>query len=499
MARPATALRAGSLSRRPREPRSARWSPARPPALPRQAKRRYAIVGTGVRAIGMWGRPILRDYPDLVELVGLCDINPLRVEVAKRQMGATCPTFTNFDEMLTKAKPDLLMVTTVDAFHSEYLVRAMERGIDVMTEKPMVIDETQCQAVLDAEKRTGRKIVVTHNYRYAPKHQKIKELLMGGEIGKITSVDFNWFLDTSHGADYFRRWHRLRAKSGSLWVHKATHHFDLINWWLDAEPVQVSALGSLANYGKSGPFRHTNCRPCPHKRQVLVSTGTSTRARNLVELYNDCESADGYQRDGCVFKEDIDIFDTMNAVVKYSNGVNMSYSVNTFMPIEGYYLAFNGTKGRLEVRDYERQPWDPGEETSDARDQELRQAREDRRAERDRRPRRRRPAAARPDLQEDRRARAHAPARLARRRDVVPDRHRRPQEHRQRPADQDRRPGEAVVDSGCTVTERNRSHDSADRRRSGTRSAPTGARDRLNPRFACSVVTPASCAPFRPR
>ena len=47
-----------------------------------QAKRRYAIVGTGVRAIGMWGRPILRDYPDLVEMVGLCDINP-RVEVAK--------------------------------------------------------------------------------------------------------------------------------------------------------------------------------------------------------------------------------------------------------------------------------------------------------------------------------------------------------------------------------------------------------------------------------
>ena len=118
-----------------------------------QAKRRYAIVGTGVRAIGMWGRPILRDYPDLVEMVGLCDINPLRVEVAKKQMGASCPTFTDFDDMLNKAKPDVVMVTTVDAFHSQYLVRAMERGIDVMTEKPMVIDEAQCRAVLDAEKQ----------------------------------------------------------------------------------------------------------------------------------------------------------------------------------------------------------------------------------------------------------------------------------------------------------------------------------------------------------
>ncbi|HEY7501993.1 MAG TPA: Gfo/Idh/MocA family oxidoreductase [Vicinamibacterales bacterium] len=324
-----------------------------------QAKRRYAIVGTGVRGIGMWGRPIVRDYKDIVEFVGLCDINPLRVEAAKAQIGVSCPTFTNYDEMLDKAKPDLVMITTVDAFHSQYLVRTLERGIDVMTEKPMVIDETQCRAVLDAEKKSGRKIVVTHNYRYAPKHQKIKELLMGGEIGKITSVDFTWFLDTTHGADYFRRWHRLRSKSGSLWVHKATHHFDLINWWLDADPVQVSAIGTLSNYGKAGPFRHTNCRSCPHKEKCPYYWDITTQ-KQLVDLYVKCESADGYQRDGCVFKEDIDIFDTMNAVVRYSNGINMSYSTNTFMPVEGYYLAFNGTKGRLEIRDYERQPWNPG-------------------------------------------------------------------------------------------------------------------------------------------
>jgi predicted dehydrogenase len=327
------------------------------------AKRRYAIVGTGVRGIGMWGRPIVRDYSDLVEFVGLCDINPLRVEVAKKQIGVSCPTFTNFDEMLTKAKPDLVMVTTVDAFHSQYLVRTMERGIDVMTEKPMVIDEVQCRNVLAAEKKTGRKLIVTHNYRYAPKHQQIKELLMAGEIGTITSVDFNWFLDTSHGADYFRRWHRLRSKSGSLWVHKASHHFDLINWWLAADPVQVSALGSLSNYGKAGKIRHTDCRSCPHKKECSYYWDI-TRSANLVALYTDCESADGYKRDGCVFKEDIDIFDTMNAVVRYSTGVNMSYSVNTFMPVEGYHLAFNGTKGRLEIRDYERQAWDPGEETA---------------------------------------------------------------------------------------------------------------------------------------
>jgi predicted dehydrogenase len=325
-------------------------------------KRRYAIVGTGVRGIGMWGRPIAQQYADVAEFVGLCDINPLRVEVAKQRIGVSCPTFTDFDRMIDQAKPDLLMVTTVDGYHSEFIVKAMQRGIDVMTEKPMVIDEKQCQAVLDAERRSGRNLVVTFNYRYAPKHATVKELLMAGRIGKITSVDFSWYLDTRHGADYFRRWHRLRSKSGSLWVHKATHHFDLVNWWLDADPVQVSAFGSLQQYGRSGPFRHTTCRGCPHQAKCPYFWDI-TQDKGLTELYVNCESADGYHRDGCVFKEDIDIFDTMNAIVRYSSGVTMSYSVNAFMPVEGYRVAFNGTKGRLEVRDYERQAWDPPEDT----------------------------------------------------------------------------------------------------------------------------------------
>jgi predicted dehydrogenase len=332
------------------------------PALAAQKKRRYAIVGTGVRATGMWGRPVAKEYADVVEFVGLCDINPLRAEAAKKQMGVSCPTFTDFDEMVNKTRPDLLMVTTVDGYHSEYIVRGLERGLEVMTEKPMTIDEKQCQSVLDAERKAGRNLIVTFNYRYAPKHQKIKELLMAGVVGKITSVDFSWYLDTTHGADYFRRWHRLRSKSGSLWVHKATHHFDLINWWLDADPVQVSAFGSLQNYGKSGPFRHTTCRGCPHQAKCPYYWDI-TKDQALTDLYVKCESADGYTRDGCVYKEDIDIFDTMNAIVRYSSGVTMSYSVNTFMPIEGYRVAFNGTNGRLEVRDYERQRWDPGEET----------------------------------------------------------------------------------------------------------------------------------------
>ena len=330
--------------------------------LAQPRRRRYAIVGTGDRGSSMWGRALVQRYSDVLEFVGLSDVNHKRVAAARAIIGAECPTFTSFDEMCATAKPDVLMVTTVDAYHADYIVKGLDRGMEVMTEKPMVIDEAQCAAVLDAEKRNNRKIVVTFNYRYAPKHQKIKEVLLAGEIGRIISADFSWYLDVQHGADYFRRWHRLRAKGGTLLVHKASHHFDLMNWWMGADPVEVSGAGALRVYGKNGPFRFTHCRPCPHKAQCPFYYDITKNA-NRMKLYVGPEDVDGYHRDGCVFREDVDIYDTMSAIVKYANGATMTYSLNAAMPFEGYRLAFNGEKGRLEIRDFERQPWTVENET----------------------------------------------------------------------------------------------------------------------------------------
>jgi predicted dehydrogenase len=338
-------------------------SNALPVSAQTSKKRRYAIVGTGHRATGMWGVDLAKRYSNEVEFVGLCDKNAKRVEAGKQLIGVDCPTFTNFDEMLAKVKPELLMVTTVDSTHHQFITKALAKGITVITEKPMVTEANQCQAVLDAEKKYNNKVIVTFNYRYAPKHEKIKQIIQSGEIGDVTSVNFEWYLDTRHGADYFRRWHRLKAGGGSLWVHKATHHFDLINWWLAADPVEVSAYGDLNIYGsKNSPFRHTNCRPCPHKSKCPFYWDMTKDAR-LMKLYAEAESVDGYFRDGCVFREDVDIYDTMSANIKYSNGVMMNYSLNASMPIEGYRLSFTGTKGRLEVRDYERQPWEVAEKS----------------------------------------------------------------------------------------------------------------------------------------
>jgi len=323
-----------------------------------QKKKRVALVGTGIRGCTMWGRSLLRDVGDSVEMVGLCDINPKRVEAGKKLIGTNAPTFTDLDKMLKEVKPDSVIVTTKDSTHHEVIVRALKFGCDVVTEKPMTIDEKKCQMILDAEKQSGKKITVTFNYRFSRRAQKVKELLMSNAIGPITSVDFSWYLDTRHGADYFRRWHAYKEEGGTLFVHKATHHFDLINWYLEADPVEVRALGELKNYGRNGKFRSRNCRGCSYKNECKFYWDI-TKDERLKALYVDCESADGYLRDSCVYREDINIYDTMAAHVKYNNGVMLSYSLNAFMPYEGHYMAFNGLNGRLEIRSFERQPWTP--------------------------------------------------------------------------------------------------------------------------------------------
>lgn len=272
-------------------------------------------------------------------------------------MGSDAPILTDLDAMLRDIRPDLVIVCTPDDTHDAIVVRCLEAGADVITEKPMTTTPDKITRILEAERRTGRRVDVSFNYRFGPTAARIKELLLAGTIGDVLSVDFHWYLDTRHGADYFRRWHAFRARSGSLFVHKATHHFDLVNWYLDSDPESVSAFADLKVYGRNGPFRGARCKGCTHAGECdyYFDLGADPF---LDALYEDPKAVDGYLRDACVFREDIDIPDTMVAAIRYENGVHVSYSLNTAQPIEGLHIAFNGTRGRIELRQYEKQPWE---------------------------------------------------------------------------------------------------------------------------------------------
>lgn len=309
----------------------------------------------------MYYEAIASTYKETAAMVGFCDISETRMAFANKQLtekygaaAAKTYPYTEFERMIDETKPDTIIVTSVDRTHHDYIIRAMEKGCDVISEKPMTIDEKKAQEIIDCQKRTGKHLRITFNYRYAPHNSKIRELIAADTIGEVYSVHFEWLLNTLHGADYYRRWHRNKLNSGGLLVHKSTHHFDLVNFWLGTRPESVFAYGDLRFYGmknaeKRGVDRfYYRCHGSEAAKGDPFAIDLES-TEELRELYLAAEEDSGYIRDRSVFADDISIEDTMAVLVKYNTGALLSYSLNSYMPWEGFNVVLNGSKGRIEA------------------------------------------------------------------------------------------------------------------------------------------------------
>lgn len=323
-------------------------------------RKRYALVGAGSRA-GMFVNALTTTYADVAELVAFCDQSQTRMNWHNQQLAASVgleprPGYRaeQFDQMIAQTRPHTVIVTTTDSTHHTYITRAMALGCDVITEKPMTTDLPRLQAIFAAIAQTGRSLRVTFNYRYAPAYTRFRQLVMEGAVGRPLAVDFSWMLDTSHGADYFRRWHREKENSGGLLVHKATHHFDLVNWWIDSYPTQVFALGALNFYGRQNAaargehYAYTRYTGIPEAQNDPFALFLTSK-KALKGLYLDAEAETGYIRDRNVFGEPVTIEDTMAVTARYHNGAILSYCLVAYAPWEGLRVAINGSKGRIEM------------------------------------------------------------------------------------------------------------------------------------------------------
>jgi predicted dehydrogenase len=314
----------------------------------------------------MFVKALVSRYTETNTLTALCDVSQTRMDWHNRRLSqryganpvATYPA-EDFDQMLTDIKPQTVIVCTPDALHHEYIIRALDAGCDVITEKPLTTDADKLQAIFDAIERSGQRVRVTFNYRFAPAYTQLRQIMADGVIGQPLNVDFSWLLDVHHGADYFRRWHREKEMSGGLLVHKATHHFDLVNWWIDAFPYDVFTMSELKFYGKENArqrgetydYNRYTGHPAAENDPFALHLD---RDEDMAGLYLEAEAETGYLRDRNVFGEPVDIEDTMCVVVRYDNGVLMSYNLIAYAPWEGLRVAITGTKGRVELDIIER-------------------------------------------------------------------------------------------------------------------------------------------------
>ena len=331
-------------------------------------KKRYAVCGVSARAIYSYVAPMCQKFSHCAELVGLLDIDPLRFKVCKEAVpeAKNAPEYMaeDFEKMIAETKPDALLVVSMDCTHVKYIVAGLEHDLDVICEKPMTTNTADALRVMEAEAKSKGKVICTFNYRYNPVHRKLRELVLDGKIGRVTHVDLHWYIDIKHGSSYFHRWNRMRENSGSLSIHKSSHHFDLVNWWIDGIPEQVHAFGALNHYGPEGEFNPSkkdgrDCTTCPELMKCAYEARWATRNSSIFAADDHINAFDGkepkysnYSPHMCMFDSQINIYDTFVVNVKYRNGALLNYSANFSTPYEGYNLSINGTRGRLETQEF---------------------------------------------------------------------------------------------------------------------------------------------------
>jgi predicted dehydrogenase len=326
--------------------------------------RRYAVVGTGARA-GLYIRALADRYAADGTIVAWCDPNRARMNYYDEILtaaGRPSPAQygpDDFGRLLDFERPDAVLVTSPDHTHPRYAAQALQAGCDVILEKPIATSADGARLLADAARTSSGTLRVTFNYRYAPRNSVLRRVIADGIIGKVTSVHFEWVLDTVHGADYFRRWHREKTASGGLLVHKSSHHFDLVNWWIGDIPGTVYARGALRFYGAASAHeRGLDARP---ERSAAAPGMTADPfaldlAADLAlrRLYLEAEAEDGYIRDRDVFSPGISIEDNLAVLVGYRSGALLTYSLNAHSPWEGYRVSVNGDAGRAELEVVER-------------------------------------------------------------------------------------------------------------------------------------------------
>ena len=326
---------------------------------------RYGLIGSGHRA-QMYTDAIGGAHSDVATLVAIADSNPGRAAYHRDRMvteyGYAPDAIAVYgpadvETMITEQQLDRVIVTSPDYTHAEMIVRCLRAGVDVVVEKPLTINADSANAIVAAVKETGHQVVVTFNYRYSPRNSALKEIIQSGQIGTPLSMTFEWVLDTAHGADYFRRWHREKANSGGLLIHKSSHHFDLINWWLADVPRRVYASGGVKFYGaENADARGLAPRPArgTHDGEHGPFELDLRDDARLKALYLDNEGHDGYIRDQDVFGPGVTTEDNLAVIVDYEGGPTLSYALNAHSPWEGYRVAVNGTLGRAELEVIER-------------------------------------------------------------------------------------------------------------------------------------------------
>lgn len=307
---------------------------------------RLAIAGCGGGRGSWFTSQAARD--PAYSVTALVDALPGAARVVAREYGLEgAALYASVEEAIAGPAWDALLVATPDGEHAPAVLAALRAGRWVYVEKPLALSLRDCLAIEEADRAAGRRTMVGMNLRHAPLYRRVRELRRSGALGRILTIQAD---EHYHGGStYFRRWNRLRATGGGLWITKACHDFDVIGWLADDEPVAVCAQAALTHY-VSRPDAGMRCTACPVEPGCPDSAARGPAGqpdwwREILDLRD--ASGRWPPRDLCLFNSDKDTFDHGSAQVRFASGALATYTLNVVAPYTERTLTLAGTEGTV--------------------------------------------------------------------------------------------------------------------------------------------------------
>jgi predicted dehydrogenase len=295
------------------------------------------IIGCGERLRVVTG--LLLKQASGLRVSALSDPSSESVEKTKAAIAPDATAYEDHRDLLADPKIDWVMIGSWNCYHREHAVAALKAGKHVFCEKPLATNVEDALAIRDAVERSDRHFVLGFPLRYTKHYRKIYQLITGGAIGKIISLEFNETLDFNHGAYIHQDWRRWTRHAGTHLLEKCCHDVDIVNWCVGALPARVASFGGLRFFTPDNAY---------HIDRVGPNPDTGLRAYQHYRATN-----------GSPFRDDKDIVDHQIAIIEYQNGVKASFHTNCNAALperRAYILGSEGTiradlmTGRVELK-----------------------------------------------------------------------------------------------------------------------------------------------------
>lgn len=312
------------------------------------------------------------EAPDDLEIVGVCDIDPNRLAIAKNKFNLRDDQlFDDFEKLLKRGKiADAAFVTTMDKLHYYQTKELLNLGYNILLEKPVVNNKKELLELQSLAEQKKLIISVGHVLRYTPFYQNIKKRVLNGDIGEIIYMETSERVGVAHTSSAFARgkWKNKEECGSSMLLQKCCHDLDLICWLNNnTEPLKIVSFGSRSNVIKDkAPAGSTErCYDCPHLETCIYSAKSLYVDNDIFPFYSFLqlrnqgkkdltkEEREKAIKDGdpfgvCIYKTNADIVDHQSLMIMFKNNSIAVHNMISFVPRPGRSIHILGTKGEIE-------------------------------------------------------------------------------------------------------------------------------------------------------